>query len=147
MNNLLVMFSATQAYGGSTTYHLVETAMTWDAAFGYCARIGGHLAVINDATEFNATERMLEAYKAGGASERMWVDGTDQVVYGRWMCESLNAPCPYLGWHSGQPNNPAEKCIAIYPGLWTGLADAPCDMEGVVMCEFECYNAVTNVGL
>ena len=118
--------------------------MSWDAAFGYCARIGGHLAVITDATEFNVTKQMLIDYRAGGSTAiHLWVDGTDQVVNGRWMCESINAPCPYLGWHNGQPNAGVEHC-RIIDWAWSGLADYSCASERLSLCEFECSCAAAS---
>ena len=94
--------------------------------------------MINDATEYNVTKQMLLTYIAKGVTENfIWIDGTDQVVEGRWMCESIDAPCPYLPWHTTQPNVGGEHCIDIY-AHYDGLIDHECANENLAICEFEC---------
>ena len=120
--------------------------MSWRAAFGYCAQTGGHLAVINNAAEFNLTLSIHMLHQAPSYSTRnTWVDGTDFVVEGRWICPSINAACPYIRWDilTGQPNNALQNqhCLGFYQAHTAGLHDFECGGAthvGMPLCEYEC---------
>ena len=112
--------------------------MNWDAAFGFCARLGGHLAVINDVQEYYLLHRMwLEYYAKHENITGAWVDGTDHVMEGTWVCESINAPCPYSRWGPSQPDNGGgiEDCQSFWGDI-RGLNDQDCQIAYPAMCEF-----------
>ena len=128
--------SAPLSYKGST-YYLHETTMNWREAFGYCAQIGGHLAVADDATDFTFMRQIYLNYRAAGGATHAWVDGSDYVIEGKWRCESIDAPCPYLSWQAGQPDaeSTGQHCLC-FAHTSVGFHDCDCDLELAVICEF-----------
>ena len=70
--------------------------MTWQDAFGHCAKLGGHLAVVNSLDEYHAVKATINEYETTQTYTRAWLDGTEHLLKGKWRCPSIPGPCPVI---------------------------------------------------
>ena len=116
--------------------------MTWQEAFGHCAKLGGHLAVMNGELEYNFTKALVEKYETTLIYRRAWLDGTEFLMKGHWRCPSIPGPCPYINWGDTEPNSSGtDNCIALYigPSDRHGMFDYFCGTYRMIsVCEFDC---------
>lgn len=125
---------------GHHYYIYYDKCRTWDAAKAYCESLGGHLAIINDASENNwlyqfvRSKNYTDAYfglsdKAQSNNWR-WVDGS---------------PATYTNWNAGEPNHDRNEFYAMFywkcqPGKWNdGAFDEMGTMvqDRTFICEWE----------
>lgn len=143
-------------YNDSATgkcYFRSNTTMTWVNGANACAAVGGHLAVINDATE---QARIQSAFAGNGD---MYIGARDSVVEGTWVWEygDLAGQTFYTGgavvdgfyanWAAGEPNEDANDCAVFRSsngGVW---ADGACGTARRYLCEMPaCFDPVGEIG-
>lgn len=106
-------------------YLTCPTALAWDDAATACARFGGQLAVIDDATENAAVAAMV--------SSASWLGLTDAEVEGTWR-SAAGAAQTYFSWAMNQPDDSMnEDCATLDPsGGWNDLS---CARPSSFICE------------
>lgn len=91
--------SDAESFGGHH-YKFYPEELTWHEARQRCERAGGHLAVVDSASENGFLARLVEEGKWLDA----WIGITDEVKEGTWVTV-LGQPVTYTNWFTGQPNN------------------------------------------
>ncbi len=134
------------------SYQVIKDNVSWTKAQAACARLGGHLAVINDEEEFNEVTRLADeqeltyvwigAHRVGGVE--VWENGQE-------LGEG------FVSWARGEPtyidrnDQVAEDFIMLWKnnGVWAyndnrddPYADYPYMFEGIIgyVCEFNDEN-------
>jgi hypothetical protein len=130
------------------SYQVIKDNVSWTKAAAACARLGGHLAVINDEAEFNEITRLCDeqgltyvwigAHRVGGVEK--WENGSDLTD-------------GYVLWSRGEPtyidrnDQVAEDYIMLWKnnGDWVyndnrddPYSDYPDMFDGIIgyVCEF-----------
>ena len=94
-----------------------------------------------DADTFNFLFNIVNAYRMqGGSVNGAFVDGTmgiENPQSSDWYCLSTHSDCgTTLPWRPGQPNDPGQQCINVFPGYHQGVANARCRFLKMVICKF-----------
>lgn len=98
---------------GSHRYELYFEDISWTDAQAKCAALGGHLAVANDADEFNKLVELAESQYV----TRVWIGGhrvNNAIV---WEDDSTS---PYEQWAKGEPSytDSSDGAAEDYVLLW-----------------------------
>lgn len=98
---------------GSHRYELYFEDISWTDAQAKCAALGGHLAVANDADEFNKLVELAESQYV----TRVWIGGhrvNNTIV---WEDDSTS---PYEQWAKGEPSytDSSDGAAEDYVLLW-----------------------------
>ncbi|WP_020471445.1 C-type lectin domain-containing protein [Zavarzinella formosa] len=107
-------------------YKFFPEQLSWKEAKAKCEKLGGHLAVVNDANE-NAVLRQLVL--AAGKRET-WIGATDEKNQGVWEWVN-NAKFSYKNWEKTQPNN--KGGVEHYVILWAVERGEWCDQPNVAL--------------
>jgi hypothetical protein len=107
------------------SYYLL-TGNTWTESQAEAVRLGGTLAIINDAAE---QAWVFGSFSTNGCiSRNLWIGLRETAIEGvyAWVDGS---PLTYTNWASGEPNNnvPGESYVHMSPsrpGAWNDLPDA-----------------------
>jgi len=111
---------------GEHHYMLFDMRLTWHLARRQCEALGGHLARIETAEE----QQFVASLISVGRRKKYWLDGSDEVVEGRWVFGN-GKELTYTNWDTNEPNNQSglQHCLQIYRGRnregrnWHGLWD------------------------
>ncbi|MBK6089965.1 lectin-like protein [Ruminococcus difficilis] len=87
--------SKTITYQG-TTYEYYNTAVTWETAKSVCEAKGGHLIIIDNASENQKMKEMI--------SDPIWLGLSDLEQEGIWT-DIYGRQVSYANWKSEEPNN------------------------------------------
>lgn len=127
-------------------YYGFSTTLSWNAAQSACESIGGHLAVIDSASE-NTLAR-----SATTASDTAWIGFHDQNVEAgsnAFAFEKVTGGLlTYNGFAPGEPNNlgNAEDCVHFFASS-SGWNDEPCAGLKKYLCEVErCGTGTLEIG-
>ena len=118
--------SKTTTYNNKV-YEYYNTEVMWSTAKAICEAKGGHLVIIDDASENKAVNEL--------ANNRVWLGFSDIGTEGRFT-DVLGNDLTYTNWYSGEPNNyyMCENYGEMYAdGTWN---DARYAKRGFV-CEYE----------
>lgn len=98
---------------GEHRYELFIEDISWTDAQAKCEALGGHLAVANDADEFN---RLVELAESAGVT-RIWIGGHRVDNNMVWVDEST---APYEQWATGEPSytDSSDGAAEDYVLLW-----------------------------
>ena len=110
------------------TYEYYNQAFTWDEAYKFCEKKGGHLVTINSQEE---NDFLVELTK--NRSANLWAGGktTDNEKW-FWI---TGEPFDYQNWNVGEPNNleNIQDTLQIYTsGKWDDVS------TGAYTCQFVC---------
>ncbi|KAL0968616.1 hypothetical protein UPYG_G00269210 [Umbra pygmaea] len=99
----------------SRYFKYVSTPKTWVDAEKYCISLGGNLASVHSAGEYDAIKRLVST--SAGGDPATWIGGTDIYQDRTWFW-SDGTSFDYTNWNSGEPNNAGrEPCIVTnWPG-------------------------------
>lgn len=104
-----------ERFGSKHFYIERNIKRNWTLAINTCTQMGGHLASIQDSSEFSAiTANLKEDF-----SYR--VDINDLAVKGQFMSYTSGKPAAFLKWKPGEPkyNHEAQRCVTINNGgMW-----------------------------
>ncbi|XP_016965104.1 accessory gland protein Acp29AB-like [Drosophila biarmipes] len=117
-----------QRIGERLIYVEKANRRNWNAAEESCRLMGGHLATIQNDSEFNAIVKKLEG------STSYWLGLTDVNTEGQFVSVASGKTAAFLKWKSGQPNNlhGRDHCVDIYNG---NMYDSECGEEENYICE------------
>ncbi|KAL0968618.1 hypothetical protein UPYG_G00269230 [Umbra pygmaea] len=110
-----------------------STPRSWVEAEKYCRAIGGNLASVHSAGEYDAI-RQLVARSTGG-NPATWIGGTDIYQDRTWFW-SDGTRFDYANWNGGEPNNAngREPCIQINAGAGHQWNDLSCGQTLPSVC-------------
>jgi len=124
-------------------WYLTLEQMGWDEAKEYCSALGGHLAIIDNASEDHF---VYNSVYIPGNNPGLQLGATDRDHEGRWVWVT-GEEMQYTNWAEGEPNNCGNletlgKCtpendltyVPDHSGQWY---DVPSDKEANYLCEFE----------
>ena len=130
-------------------YEYYNNNMTWNQAYKYCEKLGGHLVTITSKEENELIENLTNGY-----SGRVWIGSTKLNSTWYWINGETFS---YTNWSPGEPNNTngIEDAIVFYvsgdnTGKWNDNAMLDTNVEGFI-CEYddivdaENYSPVTSV--
>ena len=123
---------ATSSYNGHK-YEYYENSLTWDQAYKFCERKGGHLVTITSENENDCVSKLAPKY-SGWAGGRTF----DAETWFWITCE----PFDYQNWNEGEPNNGRgqEDALEIYLsdsdylGKWNDFSSSN---RAHFICEYE----------
>lgn len=103
----------TQTAAPKDGYELIIADISWTDAQKKCAEMGGHLAVPNDAAEFN---KLVELAESNGVT-RIWIGG--HRVNGEMVWDD-GSTAPYEQWAKGEPSyvDTSDGAAEDYVLLW-----------------------------
>jgi Lectin C-type domain len=113
-------------------YQVVLTKLSWHEAKEACEKAGGHLVIINNASENKYIEKLL-------AGRDAWIGCTDEVEEGTWLWVD-GSKVTYAGWDPGPPEPNAAwddedyGVIRTSEGLWNDSQPGEC---GAYVCEWD----------
>ncbi|XP_026181764.1 ladderlectin-like [Mastacembelus armatus] len=89
----------------------VPKALTWPAAQLNCQSLGGNLASVRDAEEYEVIQKVIADAKGTGL---IWIGGHDLIQEGKWKWTD-KTPFTYTNWAPGQPDDYQrnEDCLQI----------------------------------
>jgi hypothetical protein len=111
--------AANYRYAGSIGnrhfYFFFSGTQNWPNAQAACTALGGHLAVVPDAT----TNELFRRHLNGGAGH---IGFTDQVTEGNFQWVN-GIPVTYTNWSPGEPNNSGNEDFTqmIASGVWNDI--------------------------
>ncbi|MCX5748574.1 MAG: C-type lectin domain-containing protein [Proteobacteria bacterium] len=113
-----------------TGYFASVNSTSWTGAEATCEALGGHLAILGDATE--------AATVAALAGASVWVGVTDRRTKGTWL-DVTGARDPYLPWAPTEPSKgPKDHCVLLV-GIQVDASDCGakhryvCECDGLVV--------------
>ncbi|KAH8263439.1 hypothetical protein KR044_009195 [Drosophila immigrans] len=123
---------------GSKYYYIENNVkMNWIAAVHRCLEFGGHLASIQNVSEFNLLIANLKSHSD------YWIDVNDLSTEGVFLSATTGLRANYLNWHSGNPNNfmTVEHCGALwFHNNIHRMNDDSCKATKFFICESENVN-------
>ena len=122
----------------SSSYAVIDTNKTWEAASSSCRGLGAELVTIESQAE---TEFINATFLA--SRKMMWIGLNDIVNEGDWKWSDGSSLRGYTNWGNNQPNNAYgnQHCVAIIKGIvgkydfqvkWN---DFSCSKEIIYLCE------------
>ena len=121
-------------------WYLVLPSMGWDQASQHCSSFGGHLVIIDSASEDNFVYNYVYLSHHGAS-----LGATDKDDEGNWVWVT-GEKMSYANWANGQPDNcgdrdqngncAPENYLSYYdddPGKWNDISG---EIESYI-CEFE----------
>ncbi len=127
-------------------YKIFNDAMTWDDAKTYCEKLGGHLAVINDAAENSA----LFNYMKNSNYDLAYFGLSDAIDEGIWTWSNGDLST-YRNWASGEPNGGTYENYGMffspaYPdGKWNDGTFNGAVGDGAFICEWDSSNNIDSL--
>ena len=125
--------SATSEYNGHR-YEYYSNNTTWNQAYKYCEKLGGHLVTITSKEENDAVVKLTNGY-----SGRAWI-GSNKNSTWYWI---NGEKFSYQPWSPGEPNNTngIEDALVVYVsgdnvGKWNDDAVFNSNVEGFI-CEYD----------
>ncbi|XP_060648964.1 C-type lectin 37Db-like [Drosophila nasuta] len=126
---------------GEKYYFLGETSVNWYEAAHICRRLGGNLALIETAEEWQNISDYLTLNRS---NDFFWISGDDFVNVFDYVSLTNGLSLNFTAWSSGEPNNPGiEHCIHLWNkeggftmNNWvcTNLAHYICQREDYTRC-------------
>ncbi|KAH8282133.1 hypothetical protein KR054_005732, partial [Drosophila jambulina] len=100
----------------------------WESSITTCSQMGGHLASIDDASEFDAIVANLKS----GVSYR--VDINDLAEKGQFMSNTSGKKAAFLKWKRGEPryDHELQRCVTINDG---GMWVDSCKNDMLFICQ------------
>jgi hypothetical protein len=105
-----------------TCYRLVATPRTWQAAEVECEATGGHLVVVDDATENAVLPTSIEH----------WIGFSETVTAGAFLWVTGAGVSSFTGWAPTQPAPGGGACATTRPDGWH---DDTCSELKRYLCE------------
>jgi len=116
-------------------WYLVTREMSWFTAIDYCSSLGGHLLIIDDASEdlfvFNLNPDAL-------------LGASDKDNEGNWVWGATGESLSYTNWDNGEPNNCSPSGNSCIPEHYLAFWDSTrpywndiSDSRGPYICEWE----------
>ncbi|XP_016976052.2 accessory gland protein Acp29AB-like [Drosophila rhopaloa] len=101
---------------------------SWDGAEETCREMGGHLATIQNDSDFSAINNELDLNRL------YWLGITDVAKEGEFVSVATGKPATFFKWAFGQPNNLVDKdnCVDTYQGE---MYDSECSRSLYFICE------------
>lgn len=123
-------------YASKRCFKVIEAAVdeaTWVQAKRKCQLLGGYLAEIHNAHEYDILIKSLPTYG------NYWVGGTDRGFEGYWHWDHSLLKITLNNWAPGQPNNHryVEHCLHILHDEITVWNDLRCMSKMGYVCEKE----------
>ncbi|XP_044312692.1 accessory gland protein Acp29AB-like [Drosophila rhopaloa] len=114
--------------GSRLIYIEKEIEKSWDAAEETCREMGGHLATIQNESDFTAIKDELSH------PESYWLGISDVAKEGEYVSVATGKLAPFLKWEKNQPNNlfGKDNCVDIYRGE---MYDSDCRTSQFFICE------------
>ena len=144
--NYTISPSVTGSYSGHT-YEYYDTKLTWNQAYKFCEKKGGHLVTINSKEEND----FLAGFTSGKVNNtwiNAWTGGrTFDAETWFWI---TGEPFEYMNWNDGEPNNTdnAEDAVNIiltsdssYNGKWNDMNRSNLSSIDGFICEYEDVDA------
>ncbi|XP_033733674.1 perlucin-like [Pecten maximus] len=116
---------------------------TWAESLTYCELFESKLAVIETEREQTFIEGLLSREWHTGASDGVWVDGTDLLIEGEWVWADDGTPINTQGynkWFPGEPNSlgrRGEDCMDLLHHEKYNWNDNSCERKQNFLCEIE----------
>lgn len=113
-------------------YQVVLTKSSWHEAKAACEKAGGHLVIINSASENRYITKLL-------AGQDAWIGCTDEADEGTWLWVD-GSKVTYAGWDPGPPepnaawDNEDYGVTRTNEGLWNDSTPDGCD---AYVCEWD----------
>lgn len=86
-------------YNGNT-YQIFDQSLTWTEAKEYCEGLGGHLATLTSAEEYEFIKSIIPTTSS---KDIFWLGGTDEAVETKWKWVTDEA-FEYTNWATNQPS-------------------------------------------
>ncbi|KAL0968617.1 hypothetical protein UPYG_G00269220 [Umbra pygmaea] len=117
----------------SRYFKYVSTPKTWLDSEKFCISLGGNLASVHSAGEYDAIRRLVSI--SAGGDPATWIGGTDSYQDRTWFW-SDGTKFDYYNWNGGEPNNAGgrEPCIQINSGAGHQWNDLTCGQTLPSVC-------------
>lgn len=119
----------------NSVYYIYDTNFPRATAVDFCAKMGGHLAVIDSATKNSYIQKVISQC----SSKSYMIDGSDAAKEGVWKFNT-GETISYTNWNGSEPNNANnnENYIEIVAetGKWDDINDKGYITRGFI-CEVE----------
>ncbi|XP_016970579.1 accessory gland protein Acp29AB-like [Drosophila rhopaloa] len=114
--------------GSRLIYIEKEIKKSWDAAEETCREMGGHLATIQNESDFTAIKDGLSQPKS------YWLGISDVAKEGEFVSVATGKLAPFLKWEKDQPNNlfGKDNCVDLYRDE---MYDSDCSGNQYFICE------------
>ena len=138
-------------YNGHSYYIYSEVCDTWEEAKSYCESLGGHLAVINNASE-NTT---LYNYMKSSGYDSAYFGLSDKDSEGSWEWVN-NEKSTYTNWANNEPNGGTNENYTMFyykytNGKWNdgnfarGTVNSTLNDTATFICEWDTVIGNDNV--
>lgn len=118
-------------------YQVFSDVLSWQEAKAACKKMGGELAVVNDANQ----NHFLAGLVIEAGLKEAWLGATDESDEGNWV-RMDGAPLPYTNWGPGQPNNTdhQEHYLLLWAekgGVWSDQPSHSTAHRPGYICQWE----------
>ncbi|XP_052805334.1 perlucin-like [Mya arenaria] len=124
---------------GEFCYAIPHVRASWAEAEQYCQNLGGHLAVIRDATQEALVDGYIHRQHALIKTAQLWIGGTDLLQEGVFLAPVSLEPLTYFNWAPSEPDNlSGQHCLAIFrDSAQLQWDDNGCEVQNYPLCMAE----------
>ncbi|KAL3871306.1 hypothetical protein ACJMK2_039313 [Sinanodonta woodiana] len=127
----------------TSCYSFIQIKMSWFDAEQYCQLFGSHLIRIDDHSEFQFIQGVLNELQMGTQTYTWyWTAGNDIMKEGHFVWTPLNVPIRYAAWYELEPNNSQgqEHCVELAYHRHFKMNDQDCKLNCFFVCEIDRKN-------